>query len=95
MGQVLRRSLHLLLANHILFIACAACAAPEQLPVAFDLVEQFPLAEILQETGRIDFGSVAAREHLLEGWSWDENTASGSTFAWGTGSHSSVRIFIA
>lgn len=50
-------------------------------------------AELLAETSEIDFGTAAARPHLVHGWSWDEDD--GEQFVWSVGPESAIRFHVA
>jgi len=70
---------------------CGADAPPEQV---HDLTAAFPLAEVRAETGRIDFGTPAARPHLLDGWHGNERGRGGETFVWGRGAVSTLAFHL-
>lgn len=69
------------------FVACHAPA-----PVLLDLAAARDQAALHTETSRVDFGAPAARRHVLEGWSRDETGADGTTFVWGLGPVSTLRL---
>ena len=69
------------------FVACHAPA-----PVLLDLAAARDGAALHTETSRLDFGAPAARFHVLEGWSRDETGADGTTFVWGLGPASTLRL---
>ncbi len=62
---------------------------------AYDLAAAFPIAEARRETGRIDFGTPAAREHLVAGWYANERGRGGETFVWSQGPASTLALFLA
>jgi arylsulfatase A-like enzyme len=62
---------------------------------AHDLTAAFPVAEVRREIGRIDFGTPAAREHLLAGWYANERARGGETFVWSQGAASTLAFFLA
>ena len=66
----------------VLLLAGCGTDGPERV---HDLITAFPLAEVRAETGRIDFGTPAARPHLLAGWHGNERGRGGETFVWGRG----------
>ncbi|HVF59872.1 MAG TPA: hypothetical protein VNJ70_08705, partial [Thermoanaerobaculia bacterium] len=75
----------------LLLAACGADAPPERV---HDLTAAFPLAEVRAETGRIDFGTPAARPHLLAGWHGNERGRGGETFVWGRGAVSTLAFHL-
>ena len=58
-----------------------------------DLVEEFRHAEVEAERPLVDFGRGSST--LGEGWSFAEETPSGTTFRWGLGLRSEVEVFLA
>lgn len=60
-----------------------------------DLLALFPVAEVHQEVGAIDFGTPAARAHLAGGWYPNERSADGTTYVWSRGEVSVVEFFLA
>ncbi len=70
---------------------CGADTPPERV---HDLTAAFPLAEVRAETGRIDFGTPAARPHLLAGWHGNERGRGGETFVWGRGAVSTLAFHL-
>jgi len=68
----------------------AACTAPA---TYFDLLEEFPLAEVARTPHTIDLGAPEARGFMGSGWSsQDERWAGGWSFVWATGASSVVRF---
>jgi arylsulfatase A-like enzyme len=81
-------------AGGVFVLALAGCGTgtpPEQV---HDLTTTFPLAEVRAETGRIDFGTPAARPHLLAGWHGNERGRGGETFVWGRGAVSTLAFHL-
>ncbi len=75
------------------FLACSpARRAPRKV---HDLLALFPLADVRQEVGTIDFGTPAGREHLAGGWYPNERSADGATYVWSRGEASVVEFFLA
>ncbi len=78
-------------------IALAAglgCGRAPDLVLTHDLIDEFPVAEIVRERSVIDIGTDATRPLLIDGWSWDETRRDGTTFAWGTGGRSEIEFFL-
>ncbi|HVS62561.1 MAG TPA: hypothetical protein VMT85_03545 [Thermoanaerobaculia bacterium] len=67
------------------------CARPDPL-VTYDLAHSLPTARPVRADLRLDFGVSSARGSLLSGWSWNETSDGGSTFVWGIGPESLVRL---
>jgi len=66
--------------------------AQRQCPI-FDLIDEFPLAEVIATPWTIDLGAAKARGFLGRGWSsQDERWAGGWSFVWATGRSSVVRF---
>ena len=74
-----------------LCLALAACGGGPRQSI-HDLVEEFPLAEVLQEFSLVDVGTPGARRHLARGWYGDEGGDSGPTFAWSEGDESTIEF---
>ncbi len=74
-------------------LALVAGQARSLPPKAYDFIEEFPTAAVRTETAEIDFGTAAARPHLIDGWSHDERNQQYS-FVWGTGDHSTLVWFL-
>lgn len=77
----------------MLCLALAACGGGGRLSV-HSLVEEFPLAEVLQERPLIDVGTQEARRYLASGWSADEGGVNGPTFAWSDGDASLIELVL-
>ncbi len=62
----------------------AGCGRPDELQAAgeprkvYDLVAEFPTAEVVRPTVLIDFDKPAARRRLLSGWSFPESQGDGA-----------------
>lgn len=67
------------------------CARPDPL-VTYDLAHSLPTARPVRADLRLDFGVSSARGSLLSGWSWNETSDGGTTFVWGIGPESLVRL---
>lgn len=76
-------------------MVCVAAACHKGAPPGhvYDLVENYPLAELLTETAGIDFGAPGSQKFTLAGWSHREN-AGNISFMWGLGDVSAVRWFV-
>ena len=61
--------------------------------VILDLVADLSLADVLEEPGRADLGTPAARPLLAEGFSWDERSDDGRTFVWSSRASSTLELF--
>ncbi len=84
---------HLLLAvSAAMVIAVGACRRPPPV-VSFDFARGLSASSPKLETRSIDFGTPAARAHLLHGWSVDERWEGGTTFVWALGPSSTLGIF--
>jgi len=76
----------------------AACGAPptpdlERFPEAIDLAGPEVLSAVRAETGLVDFGTPAARRHLVSGWATDAVFGDdGPTMVWGMGEASVLRF---
>jgi arylsulfatase A-like enzyme len=68
----------------------AGCDSGPELETTHDLVAEAPFAELALEAGTIDIGTTAARQHLLDGWSWNETSPEGVSYSWGVGGRSLV-----
>lgn len=77
----------------LLALAVSGCQ-PSGPPLAetVALTDLLAGAELLAETSEIDFGTAAARPHLVRGWSWDEGD--GERFVWSVGSESAIRFHV-
>lgn len=60
-----------------------------------DLTAQLERAEVLTEIGFLDIGIPETRPFLGQGWSWNEEEESGTTFVWGTRHSSEIHFFLA
>lgn len=67
----------------------AACGRTDTVDLATRLSE----AQVWHETTRIDFGTPAARPHLLLGWGRDEEWEAGS-MVWGLGTRSVLEFYV-
>ncbi len=84
-------------AGALALVALAGCARPARdLRPVLDLAAELPGAAVEREVREIDFGSPAAAPHLLDGWSWREREAGtpATTWVWGVGSASRLRLFL-
>jgi arylsulfatase A-like enzyme len=79
----------------LVLAAGLGCSQARDLVLRYDLVAEFPVAEIARERSTIDIGTAEARPLLVDGWSWDETRSDGTTFAWGTGEASELEMFLA
>jgi arylsulfatase A-like enzyme len=70
------------------------CQPRPELVTLYDLVGEFPVAEVSREEPLIDIGTEAARPHLVDGWSWDEARRDGTTFVWAAGERSELEFFV-
>jgi len=60
-----------------------------------ELADRFDLAEVHREVEQIDFGTAAARRHMVRGWHQDEGpSADGTTFVWSRGRESEVEFLL-
>jgi hypothetical protein len=73
-------------------LAILGCAPPDGPEVAYDLVHGLSVARLVEPTVRLDFGTEEARARLGAGWSWNERAGDGTTFVWGTGAESVLRL---
>lgn len=71
--------------------ALAACARSDRI----DLAAQLPVAQAWHETTLVDFGTPAARQHLLLGWGRDETWEDGRTMLWALGTRSLLEFYVA
>jgi len=72
-----------LLGLALVSVSLGACAGEEPRERSYDLAADLPLAEVRKEVGGIDFGTAAARGHLLAGWYGNERAEwDGPTFVW-------------
>ncbi|HVS16216.1 MAG TPA: hypothetical protein VMV46_20045 [Thermoanaerobaculia bacterium] len=71
-------------------VGCAP-AGPDAV-VVYDLVHSLPAARRGEPTGRLDLGTEEARAHLGAGWSWNERAGDATTFVWGVGAESRIRL---
>ena len=76
-----------------LCLTLAACGGGPRQSI-HDLVEEFPLAEVLQEVSEVDVGTPGARRHLARGWYDDEGGDGGPTFAWSEGDESTIEFVL-
>ncbi len=76
-----------------LCLALAGCGEGPRRPL-HDFVEEFRLAELLQEVAVVDVGSPEARRHLASGWYDDEGGGAGPSFAWSEGDSSVIEFSV-
>jgi len=69
---------------------CQPSGPPRSETVA--LADLLAGAELLAATAKIDFGTAAARPHLVRGWSWDESGE--EPFVWSVGPESAIRFHV-
>lgn len=62
--------------------------------VLHDLAALAPAAEVRREVGTIDFGTAAARPHLIHGWYRNERHRDGSSVVWSRGEESILDFFL-
>jgi arylsulfatase A-like enzyme len=74
-------------------LVLGACGGAPRV-VIHDLVREYPIAEVLQETPLIDAGTPAARRHLAAGWYPDEGGGNGPSFVWSEGDSSEIELFL-
>jgi len=86
-------SIERLIQRVALVAVAVGCGPANQQRVVLDLVEALPVAEVLAEQAEVVFGTAAARPHLEEGWSLDEQRRDGTTFVWATGNRSVFRFY--
>ncbi len=77
----------------LLLVSCGE-SGPRRVEI-HDLAAELAGAEIRGEPQEIDFGSGASEHLLIEGFSWNESTPDGATFAWSDRPISAVELFIA
>jgi arylsulfatase len=82
----------------VVAVACVAALAASALAACghtdrVDLAAQLPEARVWHETTRIDFGTPAARPHLLLGWGRDE-TWGDISIVWGVGRRSQLEFYV-
>lgn len=94
-GRMTRRRPPAAAVRLLALTAWMTACSPPGFEAIVDLVESFPLAEVVAETPLIDFGTQDARSRLGTGWSWNETAADGMTFVWGVGEESWLELFLA
>lgn len=77
-----------------ILLPLGSCSPPQPTETWLDLVEESALAEVQQETERIDLGTSEARPSMGDGWSWDETSKDGTTFVWGVGPKSELDVYV-
>ncbi len=76
-------------------VGLLACGpAPEPVEVA-DLVAELRYAEVARELPVVDLGTPSATGARAGGWSWNETSPDGATFAWAVGPRSELAVYLA
>lgn len=79
----------------VAFCVCAATLAACARSDRIDLAAQLPVAQVWHETRLVDFGTPAARSHLLLGWGRDETWDDGRSMLWALGTRSRLEFYVA
>lgn len=76
----------------LLLLLLSGCADRAREHVLLDFAAGLGRGDLRRETRRLDLGVEAVRPLLLDGWSADELWEGKTTFVWGVGERSSIRV---
>jgi choline-sulfatase len=81
------------LCRGLLLLLALGCADRAREHVRFDFATSLGQGDLRRETRRLDLGVETVRPLLLDGWSADELWEGKTTFVWGVGERSSLRVY--